>query len=814
MMKCLLRLCGILLALAWLLPARGQESGEKIAKVEIHHIGPAAASDELILANIRVKVGDQYKPASVDEDVRNLYATGFFYNVRIARTNTGEGLVLTYLVQGNPRLTDIKFEGNTKFSESKLRKTITSKTGEPFSERKLFTDAQEIRTLYEKKGYQRTDVQYTFSIDPNAGRATATFNIKESPKVKIIGVEFVGAQAFPEARLRKVIKTRKHWMFSWLTGSGRLKEDQLEEDREKLADFYRNGSGKPGEGGYLDFEIKNVELINPTPQTMIVRFVIYEGTQYRVGTVKFSGNKLFPDPDLIAGLRDGNSGKKAKVGPNGLTMDFGDVFTPKGLAADTEVVEDFYGSRGYIDVATSGGHLNVVRVPNTETGTIDLEFRINEGQKAYVEKVEIRGNEKTKDRVIRRELSVSPGDVFDTVRVKRSKQRLEGLQYFEKVDARPEPTEMVGYKNLVIAVDEKNTGSMTLGAGFSSVDSLVGFAEMTQANFDLFHPPMFTGGGQRFRLRLAVGTEQQDYEASFIEPWFLGRKLALGIDLFYRDMAYLSPNNIYDETRAGGRVSLTRALGNDFLIGGVNYSLESVGIHLNSGWNAINTPSAIMEQVGYNLMSKLGGTLAYDRRGPGLLPSKGQRTELNAEFAGGPLGGSYEFYKLELRSGWYFKGLAQGHVIELAGRTGVAQSLQSQDVPFYERYYLGGLYSLRGFKFRNIAPRDPTYRVNPAMSDEPIGGDTYWFGTAEYSIPIIEQKGVGVRVAVFYDIGNVSAASYNWANENFNDNWGLGLRLNLPIGPIRLDYGIPITHDQFNSGNGQFQFGVGYTREF
>jgi outer membrane protein insertion porin family len=818
MMNVLFRLCGLFLALACLPTAGGQlplDSLEKIAKVEIQHIGPAAASDELILANIRVKPGDPYQPAAVDEDVRNLYATGFFYDVRIARSNAASGLVLTYLVQGNPRLTDIKFQGNQKFSDTKLRKTISSKPGEPFSERKLFTDAQQIRTLYEKKGYPHTEVKYSFSIDPNAGRATATFEIKESPKVKIIEVDFVGAQAFTQDRLRKVVKTRKHWMFSWLTGRGHLKEEQLEEDREKLADFYRNGSGRAGEGGYLDFEIKNVEFLYPTPQTMIVRFIIYEGTQYRVGLVKFTGNKLFSTAELIAGLHAINAGKKAKVGPNGLTMDFGDVFSPRGLAADTEEVEDFYGSRGYIDVASSSGHLNIVRIPNTETGTIDLEFRIGEGQKAHIERIEIRGNTKTKDRVIRRELSVSPGDVFDTVRVKRSKLRLEGMQYFEKVDTRPEPTEVSGQKNLIVAVEEKNTGNLTMGAGFSSVDALVGFVEMTQANFDLFHPPTFTGGGQRFRLRLAIGTEQQDYSASFVEPWFLGRKLALGVDLFYRDLAYLSPNSIYNETRAGGRIGLTRALGSDAVIGGVSYTIENVGIHLNSGWNAINTPAAIVEQVGYNLISRVGASLAYDRRGPGLLPSKGQRTEMTAEYVGGPLGGDFEFYKLELRSGWYFKGLAQGHVLEVAGRTGVAKSLQSEDVPFYERYYLGGLYSLRGYKFHHIAPRDPSYPSNPAMSDEPIGGDTYWFGTIEYSIPIIEQPhGVGVRFAVFYDIGNVAAESFSWGRSNFDDNWGVGLRLNLPIGPIRLDYGVPITHDRFNSSSGQFQFGVGYTREF
>ena len=535
-------------------------------------------------------------------------------------------------------------------------------------------------------------------------------------------------------------------------------------------------------------------------------------------------------------------GERGKTGPNGLAMDVGDVFTPKGMKTDTDDVEDFYGGKGYIDVGNSTRNLNVVRIPNTETGTMDLDFQLEEGQKSYIEKIEIRGNTKTKDKVIRRELAVSPGEVFDMVRVKRSKQRLEGLQYFEKVDTRPEPTDVPSRKNLIIGVDEKNTGNLTLGAGFSSVDSLVGFAEMTQGNFDLFHPPTFTGGGQRFRLRVALGTLQQDYLASFVEPWFLGRKLALGVDLYYRDLAYFSLNNIYDVIRGGAKVSLTRALGSDYLIGSLSYTIEDVGIRLNSGFSGPqlatlpgqgppgfgtpsgpvgpggaggppfvtpgNVPQAILAEQGFNVFSRLGASLAYDTRNSVQLPNKGQRTELDGEFVGGPLGGDKEFAKLELKTGWYFKGPFKGHVLELVARSGVAKNLQSGDVPFEERYYLGGLYSLRGFKFYSISPRENGF-------NEPIGGDTYWFGSAEYSIPIIEQEhGIGVRFAFFYDIGNVAAKPYTWNLNNFDDNWGVGLRLNLPIGPIRLDYGIPIHHDQYNSSSGQFQFGVGYTRAF
>src|SRR5258708_2983100 len=213
---------------------------------------------------------------------------------------------------------------------------------------------------------------------------------------------------------------------------------------------------------------------------------------------------------------------------------------------------------------------------------MDLEVQVDEGQKSYIEQIEIKGNAKTKDTVIRGEMAGSPGEVFDMVRVKVSKHRLEGLQYFEKVDTRSEATEVPNRKNLVVGVDEKSTGNLTAGAGFSSVDSLVGFAEMYQGNFDLFHPPTFTGGGQKFRLRVQLGTQRQDYLASFVEPWFLGRKLALGVDLYHRDLNFQSVGSLYDELRTGAKFSLTRALGKENLIGSVSYTIEDVGIIFNS----------------------------------------------------------------------------------------------------------------------------------------------------------------------------------------------------------------------------------------
>jgi len=280
------RLWGLLLCFALLPSAWGQASSGIISKIEIKHVGPASVSDELIRANIRVKVGDNYFRAATDDDVRNLYSTGQFYNIRVVPDLTPTGVVLTYVLQGKPRLTEINFHGNKRFSDSKLRKKLSSKTGEPLDERKLFTDAQEIQKMYQKSGYPRTEVKPVSSVIEESGRATATFEITESPKVKIVRVEFVGAKAFSQRKLRKVVKTRKHWMFSWITGSGFLKDEQFEDDQEKLREFFRDD-------GYIDFEIKEVQILNPTPRTMIIRFIVYEGSKYKVGSFKFTGNKLF-----------------------------------------------------------------------------------------------------------------------------------------------------------------------------------------------------------------------------------------------------------------------------------------------------------------------------------------------------------------------------------------------------------------------------------------------------------------------------------------------------------------------------------------
>lgn len=815
----------------------------QVSRVEIKFVGPATVSEDLIRANIRIKPGDPFNQLAADNDVENLYATGFFYNIRVAQQRLTDGsLALTYVVQSKPILTEVRFSGNQRFSVNRLRKKISSKAGEPLDERKLFDDAQQIRTMYEKAGMQGTTVNPKPFINEALGRGTVTFEIVEAPKVRIQKVYFEGNEAFSQRKLRGVIKTRRWNWISWLTGSGRFKEDEFAEDRDRLREFY-------GSHGYVDFEIKGVEFDRPRTNRMTITVDVAEGTQYRVGSVTFEGNKKFTPAEVLANLRDDRGGfTRQRLTP-------GQIFTPENLEADIQNIQNFYGSLGYLDV-----RVQAQKIPNVVDGTIDLKYTIRdlrgglgEGEKSFIEKIEIKGNTKTKDRVIRRELAVSPGETFDMVRVKVSKQRLEQMNYFEKVDAKDAPTDVPNQRNLVVAVEEKNTGNVALGAGYSSVDKLVGYIEVSQGNFDLFNPPTFTGGGQKARARAQIGTQRQDYILGFTEPWFLGRRLRLDTELYYRDLQYLSQT--YDTTVLGGSAGLTKQLPFNLTLNNT-YTLQNVDITFDQGYldqypayvdsytyltnngqvsivstNRVPGPQPVLlSQAGETLISSLNWTLSHDTRNNLQLPTRGHVIQFEPMLAGGPLGAQASFYQLEVKASQYWSpsrlfspasstyDFFKEHILEVVGNVGVVEAFGSGDrgtegvVPVNNRWYLGGLYSLRGFKFREVGPVDP-------LTEEPIGGGTYWFASAEYSVPVVPR----VRFALFFDSGMVYPGSYSFSPQRYadgsttgyyNSNWGLGLRLNLPIGPLRLDYGIPIKTDKFNDSSGQFQFGVGYTRDF
>ena len=392
------------------------------------------------------------------------------------------------------------------------------------------------------------------------------------------------------------------------------------------------------------------------------------------------------------------------------------------------------------------------------------------------------------------------------MRVYISKERLEGLQYFERVDTYASDTVVPGRKDLNVVVQEKRTGSLNFGLGFSSTDGLVGFSELSQGNFDITNWRTFTGGGEKFRLRTQLGTQRKDAVLELTEPYFLDQRLVLGGRLFYDESNYYS--TLYNQRNYGFDIFLRKPITN-FLSARLDYTIQEIQIYNISSSITDELDAIIREGGERNLESRMTIGLTYDTRDSAFLTRKGTRVDFSTYTAGGFLGGTVQIYGMDLEASQYFN-LPFDTILLLNGEMGVAVTWGGQNiVPIFDRLYLGGANNLRGFKFRDVGPKDDN--VNP------IGGDTLARFTIEYTVPIIER----VRAAFFYDGGFVNPGAWSFSpvkipstkgrfSGGFADDIGIGLRLNLPIGPIRLDYGFPIQEDSFSSKNGQFQFSVGY----
>jgi outer membrane protein insertion porin family len=419
-----------------------------------------------------------------------------------------------------------------------------------------------------------------------------------------------------------------------------------------------------------------------------------------------------------------------------------------------------------------------------------VHYTIEEGTRSFVNRVNIEGNTRTKDKVIRREVLVAPGDVFNTVRVDTTKKRLENLGYFAKVETYPEETDIPGRKDLTILVQEKRTGSLSFGGGFSTVDKLVGFAELTQGNFDLFNWPSFTGGGQKFRLRLQYGTERKDFILTITEPYFLDRRLSLSGQAFYTEANYLSSQ--YDQRNYGFLFELRKPI-NAYMYATLGYTLQDIDI-----FNVDPSASAfIQSQKGSSVESKLFTSVVLDTRDSALLSRRGQRVTFAPLITGGFLGGDTQIYGFDLEGSQYFH-LPKDTILLINGEIGtVSQWGAGNEVPIYERLFLGGSNNLRGFPFREVGPQDE--------NGEPVGGQTMARTTIEWTFPIIEKA----RGALFYDMGFVNSEAWSFGFNHMASDIGIGLRLDLPIGPLRLDYGYPVMRDGYNGG-GHFNFNVGY----
>ncbi len=740
----------------------------KVGSIAVKFAGSANVSEQVVRANMQVREGGDLDDTMLDRDIRSLYKTGLFEFIEIKREAVdGKSFNLVIEITPKYRVLAIRYEGNKKVKGTRLEKEIKTKPNTALDERLVKEDSEKIREYYQKSGYNQISVTYTIERDRATGFGTIIFKIKEGSKVKISDVRFVGNTTLKPRSLKSQMETKKWWMFSWLTGSGRFKDDQFDDDLDKLRDYYR-------EEGYLDVEISqdNVIFAYPTPEKLVLTINITEGRQYRLGEISFKGNKLFTSALLKRVAR-----QKSGV-----------VFVPSKLDKDVERLEDFYGKDGYLDT-----RVRLVRKPNVNTGNIDIEYGITESEKFNVESVVIEGNAKTKSTVIVRELVLGPGDVFSTVLMKISKLRLENTRFFEDVNVTPQETNIPGRRNMRIAVKEGRTGNLTFGAGFSSLERATIFAEISQSNFDIFNRrSLFQGDGQKFRLRMQLGSQSSEVVLSFEEPWLFQKQLALGFSIFRTSSDYNS--SYYSQIETGGEIYLRKRLF-ELVEGKLSYTYQIIDIQ-----NVSSSASSYISSLsGRNTVSKLGFQLLRDTRDKIINTTSGNRVEINTDLAGGPLGGTDNFYRFEFRGSQFFPIFeTQAQVLALIARAGVIQNFgDSKQLQYYNSFYLGGPYTLRGFENREVGPRDEF--------GEPIGGKSYGFFSAEYSIDIVSP----IRFALFYDGGFVNKGAYDFNPLSYNDNFGFGLRLFVAGAPLSLDFGIPITGTKENKKGNQFNFSFG-----
>lgn len=765
-----------------------------VVEIEVQYAGPATVSKEKLLSNMRTRVGQPFSEQVVEEDIRNLYATGNVVNVRIFGEVVEKGVKVIVVLQAKATVSGVEIVGSKEFKGSRLMEKIKTKVGDVASEAALEADRQKLLEYYRSKGFSGVDVTYSLKMNEKLGTARVSFEVKEGAKTVVKSVKFEGNKGISSKDLRKVVKTKKYIpLWSLVAKTGRVAEEQLAEDAIAIREFYQNK-------GYSDVQVGQPR-ITPRGKAVDITFPVVEGRQYKVGAIAFRGARLFPEAELTRST----------------TLRPGAVYSPATVQADIKRLQDLYGGRGYVDfqagVRTSPGGDHVT----------DLVYTLEEGSQSYVGRVNIVGNTRTKDKVIRRELALAPGDLFNTTRMEASKQILNNLNYFGKVDVYPSETPVPTERDLNVVVEEKRTGQLNFGAGFSSIDSLLGFVEVSQSNFDLTNWPRFTGGGQKFRSRVQYGQQRKDVLLSLTEPYFMDRKLSLSGEAFYRNASFLS--SYYSESRLGFDMAIRKPL-TQFSFGRFGYRVERVSLNsVNS-----NAPQDAIDLVdaGALLKSQIFAGMTYDSRDSLFLSRKGERVDISTYLTGGPLGGDVQLGGASIEGSKYFNFKwdtiltlnAEAAVVDTWGSGTKGQNGRDLGVPLYDRLFLGGANNLRGFRYRFVGGSGRV-KVNPKSGKatdikntrgevpsegEPIGGRSLGRFTVEYTAPVVDK----VRAAVFYDAGFVNENAFDFSTAGYNSDFGFGLRLELPIGPIRVDYAFPAKKDPGVSSSGRFQFNMGY----
>jgi len=773
----------------------------------------ATVSEQFVLGFVALRQGQPFSKDAVASTVRSLYATGRFSQAIVEPVldpKTGEvDIVVT--VEPRPILKAIEYIGGDGlvgktgwFGGNEIEDV---KIGEPLDQAQLRRSEVKLQNELRKK---RPFARVTSQLRDTTGGKIAAIIVDEGVELKVDNFRFEGATAFERYDLWSAaeLKTSEYrwYKWSWLVGGGRLDPEQYRADCKKLREYYRSK-------GYLDVEVEDadpekvceVKDVKDAAGWIDVVFKIKEGRRYTIGAISFEGNRLgITDPIYATdALRKVVAEPSLRRGAHPAEFDkiaSGEAFAVPAIDAAADKLKEYYGQMGYINSS-----VQVVRKPNLQTGAIDVKFLIEEGQRHTVRSVEIQGNTKTRSTVIARELALGPGEVFDLARTRVSEARLRNTQFFEEVRVTPVPTPVPGQSDLRVTVKEGPTGQVSFGAGYSTVEGLVGFVEYAESNFDFANSEgWYRGDGQKFRVRLSVGSLTNSFEHSFEEPALWERDLAVGYSIERRYAGYASAN--YSVLSEGVSVYARRRIFSN-IEGRLGYNIRRMSVDNVTA----SAPQDVADEAaaGARTISSISASLTYDTRDEYNFPTKGSRLSLTEELAGNGLGGDVKYLKSELRTGrWFLVSPTAEQTVGVIGRVGMITG-SGGSIPFYERFYLGGAYDMRGFAYNDVGAYD-TYDTTNG-SNQPMGGMTYGYLNAEYTIKAADN----LRFAAFYDYGFVNKSETDFSVSQANSDYGLGMRILLGGAVMRLDFGFPLQTTKapggadVNDGGMKFNFSFG-----
>ncbi|MCM8784983.1 MAG: outer membrane protein assembly factor BamA [Candidatus Omnitrophica bacterium] len=689
-----------------------------VLKVSI--IGNKNVSVDKILTIIKTKGGIEFDENVLKDDITNLIKTGYFKSVdyKIEQMENGIGIIIQ--VKENPVIEKIIFQGNRALKTKKLKDIFTLKEGEILNEEKIIEGIEKIKENYYKLGYYASEIDYLIEGEESC---ILKINIIEEGKKYVIEILFNGNKTFPEKRLKGLMKLKERKM---PFRRGTYKKDVLDDDIKKIKDFYN-------ENGFI--EVKVEKEVKYSEKGIIINVFIDEGKRYFTGEIEFTGDLIF-DQEILE---------------KQILLKRGDVFNVKKNQETIKNIYKLYAGEGYIKC-------NVDFIPEIRGDSINITYSINPGSIYYTEEVKIKGNRITKDKVIRREIKLEPGDKIIEDKIRKSFNNLRDTNYFENVSIYPEFLEE-GKANIVVDVKERErTGYFLIGGGYSSSEKFVGMVSIHQINFDIANPPRFTGGGQNISLSFEIGTITKNYKFSFTEPYFLDRPVYLGPDIYRYELNWYD----WDTTSTGFDLRIGRRWEN-FNLG---FKLMSENVILSN----VEIPS-LKGQEGKRRKNGITTYLIYSNLDSEMFPTKGDKVRFSLEYAG--LGGDLNFLKPTIENNFYypFKNFIF-HSRTLLGY--INKNLD--EIPVYERFFGGGIGTVRGYEERSLGPKEDGHC---------LGGKFIFAQNFEMMYPLYKDVLYGIG---FFDIGNVYQ---DWSLSNLKKSIGAGIKLNVPFfgAPLEIYYG-------------------------